>query len=181
MAYRIKVHAIVGHTHTISNAVGALMAAVHRAVEDAGFKVGDYDYVGSANARGPKDGSRKPGYIVDMRKIRLARPKPYCGNHPGECVAAGRRTKAGLKPASACLEWDDWVRFHDVVNDVLDQYHVDADITTAGADVDHGRLLFCRRGMQRRLRYDWVETARTSFNATRPVNYGTQDQFEVSP
>jgi len=178
MAYRIKVHAIVGYTHTISNAVGALMATLQRETEAAGFKVGDYDYVGSTNGRGPRDGSRLPGYVVDLRKIRLMKAKPYCGNHPGECVAVGRRTKAGAKPASNCLEWEDWVRFHEVVNNVLDRYHVSADVTTAGADVDQGRLLFCRRGLKRRLRYDWTETSRSTFNAARPVNHGSLDQFE---
>lgn len=177
MAYRIRVHAIVGYTNQLSNAVGALMASVQRAVTDAGFKVGDYGYTGSTNGRGPKEGSGKPGYVVDLRKIRLAKAKPFCGAHPGPCVVGGTYTKAGLKRASNCLEWEDWIAFHEVVNDVLDRYHVDADITTAGADVDRGRLLFCRRGLKRRVRYDWTEDARDA--RKRPINYGTEDQFTI--
>jgi len=190
MAYRIRIHnasqdgSPTSHTDSTFNEqftrqrVSDIAYAIHKATEHE-FKVGATNYPGYARGRGPKGGSGLPGFALDLAKIRLVTSKPYCGNHPGECVAAGRRTKAGLKPASNCLEWDDWVRFHGLVNDVLDKMGVSADITTAGADVDEGRLLFCRLGTKRRQRYDWVETSRNAFNATRPVNHGTPDQFEA--
>lgn len=165
MAYRIRIHS------DLASVPGNVAYTIQTKATEAGFRIGDFRYVGWNSGRGPKHGSGKPGYVLDLAQIRLQKAKSYCGNHPGECVVGGPRRKAVF------LEWDDWVKFHEVVNDILDEMNLSADITTSGADVDVGRLLFCRLGRKRRVRYDWTETSRNAFNAIRPVNYGTPDQF----
>lgn len=178
MAYRIRLHEI-GTKDRLDDIEGPspsdVVFAIQEKTKDT-FRIGTFDHVGFVQGRGPKGGSGKPGYVLDLRQIRLAKPKPYCGNHPGSCVAGGPRTKAGLKRAARFLEWEDWIKFHTHVNDVLDRFGVSADISTRGADVDVGQLLWCRRGISRRVRYDWVQTS-GGMHPTRPVNHGTPDQF----
>lgn len=115
---------------------------------------------------------------VGMRGIRLTRAKPYCGQHPGECIVGllGPRPKPNLR----CLEWDDWIQFHDLVNDVLDSLDARADVWTVPRELPipgHGRRFFIRKGSKRRVRWEWEEKS-GRFNVVRLWNMGSDDQFE---
>lgn len=104
-----------------------------------------------------------------LSRIRLSVAKAYCGNHPGSCEFPDRK-----KPRTTYLEWDDWVAFHSLVNEVLDSLSVYADVWTHPQDV-RGKF-FIRKGMAARTRFDWEE----SFSHGRPIrvwNKGTDDQF----
>jgi hypothetical protein len=115
-------------------------------------------------------GETLAGLHVTM--VRLQESKPYCGQHPGECLVGGPRRK------SKCLEWDDWVRFHAVVNDVLDHLGIDADAWTCPPELlDKGRKMWVRRGTLRRYRWEWEEDWRHG-RTVRIWNHGTADQFE---
>ena len=151
MAYRIRFHAHAGA------ALRPILAAIQAATKKAGFRIGSADEVGHIEGTGPQYGSHKRGYVVEYRQIRLAEIKARPSF--GTCK-------------TAFLQWEDWITFHEVVNDVLDSFQCDADITTAGAPVDKGKLMYCRLCMCRRLRYDWAGTP-----ARRVANYGSRDQF----
>jgi hypothetical protein len=111
-----------------------------------------------------------PRNEIWVKPVRLRASKLYCGQHPGEC-AVGAKRKARF------LEWDDWVQFNNLVNDVLDSLGVNADVWTNPQEpVDRGRKFFVRLGLSRRTRWEWNE--RPGFG--RPVrvwNHGTPDQF----
>ena len=104
-----------------------------------------------------------------LSRIRLSVAKAYCGNHPGSCEFPDRK-----KPRRTYLEWDDWVAFHSLVNEVLHSLSVSADVWTHPQDV-RGKF-FIRKGMAARTRFDWEE----SFSHGRPIrvwNKGTDDEF----
>lgn len=82
---------------------------------------------------------------IEIRVIRLTTAKPYCGNHPGPCRMTGtKRAKRNY------LEWADWVAFNDLINDVLDEYNVAADVRAL-------RSIRIRNGPARRIHYGWVQ------------------------
>jgi len=111
-----------------------------------------------------------------VKPVRLREAKLYCGQHPGECLV-------GPKRRSKCLEWDDWVAFHDLVNDVLDEHGIDADAWTNPPEaLDHGRKMWVRRGLARRVAYDWFDDPKDVHggifrNVRRIWNHGSADQF----
>jgi hypothetical protein len=111
-----------------------------------------------------------------VKPVRLRESKLYCGQHPGECLV-------GAKRRSRCLEWDDWVAFHAVVNDVLDARKVDADAWTNPMEaLDKGKKMWIRRGLARRERYDWFDDPKDVHggvfrNVRRIWNHGSADQF----
>lgn len=112
--------------------------------------------------------------IILVQNVRLVKAKAYCGNHPGPCVVnpyAGARPK----PVNKHLEWDDWVRFHSLVNRVLNRFHVEADVWSQPRDA-RGKF-WIRRGKVSRVRYDYEESG-PSYNPLRIWNTGTPDQFE---
>lgn len=114
---------------------------------------------------------------IEVPRVRLVKAKEYCGNHPGPCDAFGARRKMKAR----YLEWDDWVVFHNVVNDVLDHLLVDADVWSRPQDA-RGKF-FMRRGHVRRLHYDYHEKpSRLAPGRTvRVWNLGTPDQFKERP
>jgi len=92
------------------------------------------------------------GESVVLKPVRLVAPKPYCGQHPGECLAGGPKKKGRW------LEWDDWVAFHGVVNDALDAMHADADAWTNPAErLAQGKKMFVRKDNRRRVHFEWEE------------------------
>ena len=107
---------------------------------------------------------------IHVKPVRLREAKPYCGQHPGECFIGPRRR-------GKWLEWDDWVEFHGLVNDVCDLCNVSADIWTNPPErMDKGRKMWVRRGTRRRINWDYEQV----FNGFRNVatwNHGTEDQF----
>jgi hypothetical protein len=132
--------------------------------------------------KGKRDGSRKPGFGIGLRKVRLTEAKPYCGQHPGECLVnpfAGPTKKKRM----TLLEWDDWVEFNGLVNDVLDEHGIDADVWSNPQETKG--TMWIRKGQQRRLRYDYDDDFSGSWSRTtglpvRVWNEGTHDQFCVS-
>jgi hypothetical protein len=163
MAYTIKVHIDAQDT----NAKYLMPMLTHRA-ELEGFKIGNATLPTWSWQKGAKEGSRKPGFVIELRRVRLDVKKPYCGNHPGPCEAGGPKMKATY------LEWDDWVRFHGIVNDCLDTLGFDADVWSTPQDCK-GRF-WMRKGRTRRVRYDYTETVRFG-RPLRLWNPGTDDQF----
>lgn len=114
------------------------------------------------------------GEEIGVQKVRLTVAKPYCGQHPGECVLGGPKRKARF------LEWEDWVAFHALVNDVLDAWKVGADVWSTPLDaLDKGRKMWIRRGTARRVRYEWEEGPGRFGGRVRIWNHGTPDQFEA--
>lgn len=132
-------------------------------------------------ARAEKDGRFRPRLTIEGGevhvKVRLSAPKPYCGQHPGECeiIAGFERPKR----SGSWLEWDDWVQFNDLVNDVLDGLRACAEVYSVPPEImDKGKKFYIRRGRARRVRWDWIEQQRAGFGrAVRVWNHGTADQF----
>ena len=112
---------------------------------------------------------------IKVKPVRLIKAKPYCGNHPGECVVnpfVGVRKK----PNATYLEWDDWVKFHGLVNRVLNRFRCNADVWSTPTDV-RGKM-WIRKGRLSRVKWDWEEKWETGrFVPTRIWNQGTPDQF----
>lgn len=79
------------------------------------------------------------GRYIKIRMIRLKQKKAYCGNHPNECLVAGSHRKG------VWLEGLDWVEFNDLINDLLDEMHVSANVKTA--------VCILRKGTMRRTHY----------------------------
>lgn len=113
-------------------------------------------------------------WSIEVPKVRLVELRLYCGNHPGEC-------ELGATRKSRCLEWDDWVEFHGVVNDVLDATTIVHPITLqtevwSNPQDAKGRF-WIRKNNERRMRYDWEEVP-WGLRTMRIWNTGTPDQFE---
>jgi len=115
---------------------------------------------------------------IEIKPVRLVKAKPYCGNHPGSCPVSDKP-----KPKSRHLEWDDWVKFHNLVNRVLNRFHADADVWSNPQDV-RGKM-WIRKGKKARVKWDWTETYLPNpfgfpQELVRPIrvwNTGTPDQF----
>jgi hypothetical protein len=89
---------------------------------------------------------RHPSWYITVRPVRLREAKPYCGQHPGECLVERK------KPTNHLLEWDDWVEFHKIVNDVLDDAGVQADVwSVPGEPLSKGSKMWIRRDGHRRV------------------------------
>lgn len=71
--------------------------------------------------------------------VRLRQKKPYCGNHPNACELGRQEKRASY------LEGADWVEFDDLINDVLDNLYVSADVES--------NVCILRKGARRRLHY----------------------------
>jgi hypothetical protein len=114
---------------------------------------------------------KKAGQLL-VRRVRLRQPKPYCGQHPGACPADGRR-----RPRLRLLEAADWIAFNDLVNSALDELGVAADVwSTPSEPLDQGRRLWVRRGLCRRVRYDWEDDP-IAGRPRRVWNHGDASQF----
>lgn len=118
--------------------------------------------------------NRRGQMIIVVRTVRLVKAKPYCGNHPGECVV-NPYLGVQKKKVMTHLEWDDWVRFHAMVNRVLNRFRVDADVWSEPHDVK-GKM-WIRRGRVARKRYDYSEEYVGGSVPLRIWNQGTPDQF----
>jgi hypothetical protein len=135
-------------------------------------------------ARAAKDGRFRPRLTIEDGeihvKVRLQKAKPYCGQHPGECQA-GPFGFERPKRSGSWLEWDDWVAFNDLVNDVLDGLRACAEVWSVPPEImDKGKKFHIRRGRARRVRWDWTEEHRGGLG--RPVrvwNHGSPDQFQA--
>lgn len=167
MAYTIKIHTsdevFVGKVKLLLEKTLEKDGRFRCRVENSGFIY-----------KGPREGSRKEGYGFTLRNVRLTKKKEYCGNHPGVCVV-NPYLGSKKKPVASYLEWDDWVAFHSIVNDVLDKIKVDADVWSNPQDVK-GKM-WMRKGLARRTKYEWEERNTNHWQPLRIWNQGTVDQF----
>ena len=159
--------------------LGRLALALQRAIaRDERFRVGTMRQELSTLTRRERAEAGVSLWQVPtiyLQCIRLTAKKPYCGNHPGPCYVGplGERQK----PNSTLLEWDDWVAFHTLVNEVCDHLNLSANIWTLPRDV-RGKM-WIRKGLSSRLRWDYEEQwePRRS-QPLRVWNTGTPDQFQ---
>lgn len=79
---------------------------------------------------------------VVISRIRLKESKEYCGNHPAECEVNG----IGKPRKANYLEGLDWVEFNDLLNDILDQFSVEANVASS--------VCIIRQGFKRRVNYE---------------------------
>jgi hypothetical protein len=167
MAYSCKIHG------TWADASNAVFELRKKLLADGRFVVTlsdiDKDY------RKPRDGSRKEGYTFMLKPVRLAKHKEYCGQHPGVCqvnTVFGERKKM----KATYLEWDDWVGLHDLVNDLLDELRMDADVWSTPMECK-GKM-WIRKGTRRRIKWEWTEGVPNAYGlSVRTWNNGTEDQF----
>ena len=114
--------------------------------------------------------------LVEIPMVRLTVAATYCGNHAGPCPVGNRGPKLKIK----ALEFDDWIAFNGIVNDVLDRMGVYAEAWSAAPNrpMDgHGKRYWVRKDNKRRHRYDWEGSATQVQD--RRCNMGTPDQFEA--
>lgn len=111
---------------------------------------------------------------IRISKVRLTEKKPYCGNHPGECII-NPFLGPQKKPNATYLEWNDWVAFHALVNKTMNRFKANANIWTLPHDVK-GRM-WIRKGQLPRRRYEWTEHVDNYGRIVRSWNQGTEDQF----
>lgn len=80
---------------------------------------------------------------ISLTGIRLRKKKDYCGSHAGPC-----RNQGFERPHKHMnyLEGLDWVSFNDMVNDLLDDLGVSANVESSAC--------IMRKGRQRRQVYD---------------------------
>ena len=117
------------------------------------------------------------GDRIEIRKVRLLKAKPYCGQHAGPC-----QTRFGGNPPlrnSRYLEAEDWIAFHDVINDVLDKLKLRADVWSLPQD-NKGKFWIRRVELGRRVRWDYADdgTRRKYGQEHNVFNTGTPDQFQ---
>lgn len=123
---------------------------------------------------------KKLGDIV-VREVRLTTAKPNCGQHAGPCDLprfGGEKPHKNLR----FLQWFDWIDFNGLVNDVLDELGVEADVWSTPQDtrVDAGRKLWIRRGTRRRVHWDVEEQLIGGGPWTEYVaDHGSESQFTM--
>ncbi len=166
MAYTISI------VH-VSNAKTARFVACLKTKINEMVSVGDWQEGIRTNRKGEKR------YVIEMRSIRLRKAKPYCGQHAGPCQIE-RKLKM-----SRCLETNDWIALHKLVNDAHDKCHVKSDIHTTRVDTYRVRGLvnkFLIRTVEwgARKRFDYInEQPNNLFGIAHFVfNPGTRSQFE---
>jgi len=106
---------------------------------------------------------------IRVKPVRLVKARPYCGNHPNFCENPNRP-----KPNSTFLEWSDWVKFHSLVNRVLNRFRADADVWSNPPEI-RGKM-WIRKGKKARLHYDWTEDY-SSGRRVQTWNSGDASQF----
>lgn len=86
---------------------------------------------------------------ITVHDVRLKQKKLYCGSHPFKCPL---RHEPGLRNhrKTKFLEGADWVAFNDLINDVLDNLGVSADVASS--------LVVIRKGTYRCIKYDGHKT-----------------------
>lgn len=166
MPYTVKLNLIHGNTNE-SMAIhvrGAILTAIER---DGRFKVRETSQPFEMT-KGTKEGSCRRGFGFTCMGIRLTKAKPYHGQAPG-----GDRRSWHQPRVMSCLEWEDWVNFHSVVNNVLDSFNglvIDADVWTS-PQMTKAKYFWIRKGTQRRYHYDVMSDG--------SPNAGTPDQFDM--
>lgn len=113
--------------------VSVAFSALNEAIESSRFK---------ANLHCGKKG-------INITQVRLKKSKDYCGNHPGPCLVQEQTHRHHI-----FLEGLDWIAFNWLVNNVLDRFSLDANVTS-GALADT-RTFYVRKGTSRRMFYEYT-------------------------
>lgn len=112
---------------------------------------------------------------IRVKPVRLTKPKPYCGNHPGPCEVNPFIAGPQKKMRARFLEWNDWVKFHKIINSALNRFRANANVWSTPADT-RGKM-WIRKNTKPRLRYDYTEAFSSTGRPNRIWNQGTDDQF----
>jgi hypothetical protein len=117
----------------------------------------------------------KGNLTIIVKPVRLRQGKAYCGQHPGSCLVNPffGPTK---KPVAKWLEWDDWVKFHGLVNAVLNRLRIHADVWSTPTDV-RGKM-HIRKDMSPRIKWEWTESFTKFGTPIRIWNQGDESQFK---
>jgi len=110
---------------------------------------------------------------IHIKLVRLTKAKPYCGQHPGECLI-NPFFGPQKKQVNKYLEWEDWIKFHAFVNRVLNRFRTHADVWSNPPDAK-GKM-WIRKGVKPRINWDWTDTW-VSGQRVQLWNQGTIDQF----
>lgn len=167
-------------------AVGVVRALTNKCEVDGRFVIQQMETTATEvlSVRAKKNGA-KPRQLVVLHRIRLTKNKPYCGQHPGECVIGiigilGARPK----PALRCLEWGDWVRFNELINDVLDKMGACAEVWSRPRELpirgQSSNKFWIRKENRRRRRWDW-ESEWNGMREIRRWDMGSESQFILEP
>ena len=116
----------------------------------------------------------KGNYCIFVKPVRLRKAKPYCGAHYGECIINSFLGPQKKKIATY-LEFEDWVKFHKVVNAVLNKARVDADVWSIPLET-RGKF-WIRKGRKARKKFDVAETYDGSGRRIQTWNLGDDSQF----
>ena len=113
-----------------------------------------------------------------IKGVRLTQAKPYCKQHALECQVDPFTGKLPHKPMATFLEWSDWISFHQVVNNLLNQRHVSANIWTNPPEkLDKGNRMWIRRGLLPRIKWDVEGTVNRFGRIDEVWNHGDTSQF----
>lgn len=132
-------------------------------VDRSRFHIGSWDFtLGKEPRRQPGRQCKRHGFVWRLKLIRLRQPKDYCGQHAFSCAVAnpGRRQK---HRHYSYLEGADWVAFNDMINDVLDDLNLSAEVWSNARNRDNG--INVRHGYLRCVEYlasaeqggDWLK------------------------
>lgn len=114
------------------------------------------------------------GGHIEVTRVRLTKAKEYCGQHAGPCQV--NRFVQRKRKVMTYLEFDDWIAFHGVVNDVLDKLKVEADVFTRPLET-RGKMFVRRVRLGRRVVYDYDVVDVSYGREVHAWNLGTPDQF----
>jgi hypothetical protein len=90
---------------------------------------------------------RRHKEVVRIETVRLRIKKDYCGQHPCACVAVRKHRKGHW------LEGADWIGFNDLLNLVLDELQLDADVWSYNREARLSNKYMVRIGRKRRICY----------------------------
>jgi hypothetical protein len=106
---------------------------------------------------------------IRVKPVRMAKKRLYCGAHFGECPVDAPKKNATY------LEYEDWVKFHKLVNSVLNKFRTDADVWTTPTEV-RGKY-WIRKGTKARKLFDATVSLDQYGRRVQNWNLGDASQF----
>jgi hypothetical protein len=113
----------------------------------------------------------KSRYTILIRPVRLVKAKPYCGQHAFECPVGTKKKNATY------LEFNDWIKFHGLVNRVLNKFRTNADVFSTPLET-RGKF-WIRKGHKARVKWDVEQSFDQYGRRVQHWNNGTIDQFDA--
>jgi hypothetical protein len=106
---------------------------------------------------------------IHVSPVRLTKPKPYFGQLP-------EKMRMPVLKKSRYLGWQDWIRFHGLVNRVLNRFRTHANVWTEPPYIK-GKM-WIRKGLRARFHYDVeLDVDRYSGRLVHKWNPGDDSQF----